>query len=61
MAGKKGKSLSTQPGMFGVGTAAGIPVTPYFVMILSIGLIAVVIVGHIVAHMFGGSSNPTMN
>ncbi|EMD44333.1 single tm domain protein [Entamoeba histolytica] len=47
--------------MFGVGTAAGIPVTPYFVMILSIGLIAVVIVGHIVAHMFGGSSNPTMN
>ncbi|EMS14441.1 hypothetical protein KM1_319980, partial [Entamoeba histolytica HM-3:IMSS] len=23
---RKGKSLSTQPGMFGVGTAAGIPV-----------------------------------
>ena len=51
-AAKKGKSLSKKPGALGIGTAAGIPVSTYTVLGLTVGLIVVVILGHIIVKFF---------
>ena len=49
---KKANQLQKQPGMFGIGTAAGIPVQPSHIMIFAVVFIVLVIIGHILSKIF---------
>ena len=49
---KKTNQLQKQPGMLGIGSAAGIPVQPTHIMIFAVIFIVLVIIGHILSKIF---------